>query len=158
VKLRLGIVLASEEPRLPGQRTHAGARGIFPLLHAVFRHGFGASMGTGVQPFPWVHIDDVTGIILRTMGDDSLHGVFNAVAPGIVSNEAFTRLLASKLNRRVLGRLPAWLIKLVVGIDRSTILLLGQRIRPTRTLESGYLFRFGTLEACLDDLLVGGGS
>ncbi|MEM7280537.1 MAG: DUF1731 domain-containing protein, partial [Pseudomonadota bacterium] len=61
--------------------------------------------------------------------------------------------LATKLGRSVLGRIPAWLIKAIVGVERSTILLLGQRIRPTRTIELGYQFKFPNLASCLDDLL-----
>ena len=38
-------------------------------------------------------------------------------------------------------------------MERSTILLLGQRIRPTRTLESGYHFKYPELENCLEELL-----
>ncbi|MEM1433486.1 MAG: TIGR01777 family oxidoreductase [Pseudomonadota bacterium] len=154
VKLRLGIVLASDDEQRPPGRQHLGARGVFPLLAAAFRRGFCVRMGSGVQPFPWVHIDDVVGIFLKAIDDQRLKGVFNAVSPGIVSNGTFTRLLARKLRRPVLGGIPAWLIKLIVGRDRSTILLLGQRIRPTRTLEYGYRFRFDDLDDCLDHLLL----
>lgn len=151
VKLRLGIVLAAEEPGRKKRRP--GERGIFPLLQRAFRRGLVVSFGSGVQPFPWVHIDDVVGLALRVMDEDRLQGVFNAVAPGIVTNRTFTELLASKLHRRVLGHLPAWLVRSVVGSERSTILLLGQRVRPTRALEAGYRFNFQALGGCLDDLL-----
>ncbi len=157
VKLRFGIVLGSLGQAGAGgtaeQRRSLGARGIFPMLHAAFKWGLCFRMGSGVQPFPWIHIDDVVGIVLRAIDHDAMHGVFNAVAPGIVSNTAFTALLAAKLNRWVLGRIPAWLIKGVVGKERSTILLLGQRVKPSRTLEYGYRFQFAELSDCLDDLL-----
>ncbi|MEM8769754.1 MAG: TIGR01777 family oxidoreductase [Pseudomonadota bacterium] len=147
VKLRLGIVLAD------ARKKRAGARGIFPMLLGTFKKGLCLRMGSGVQPFPWVHIDDVVGIFLRALDDRKFCGIFNVVSPGIVSNGTFTRLLAERLGKPVLGQLPGWLIKTVVGRDRSTILLLGQRIRPARTLDHGYRFRFETLESCLDDLL-----
>ena len=163
VKLRFGIVLASakrgakrgarQSNKRDEQGRSFGARGIFPMLHAAFRYGFCVGMGSGAQPFPWIHIKDVVGILLRAIDHDNMQGVFNAVAPGIVSNKAFTALLATKLNRWVLGRIPAWLIKAVVGKERSTILLLGQRVKPRRTLESGYRFQFAELSDCLDDLL-----
>lgn len=155
VKLRFGIVLAGE-PTGVEQTNHPGgfsAHGIFPMLHAVFKLGLCLGMGTGAQPFPWVHIDDVVGIFEQAMEDPSMHGVFNVVSPGIISNEAFTASLAEKLGRPVLGAIPGWLIKAVVGVERSTILLLGQRVKPTRTVEHGYQFRFPDLDACLDDLL-----
>jgi len=162
VKLRFGIVLASDvrgsdrqgsDEGSETQRRSLGARGIFPMLHSVFKRGLCFGMGSGVQPFPWIHINDVVGIVLRAIDRDDMHGIFNAVAPGIVSNTAFTALLAGKLNRWVLGRIPAWLIKGVVGKERSTILLLGQRVKPNRTLEYGYRFQFPDLSECLDDLL-----
>lgn len=155
VKLRLGIVLGSKpcHPERIETVSRMGAHGVFPMLHSAFKHGLGVIMGTGVQPFPWVHIDDVVGISLRAMDDANLQGIFNVVSPGIVSNRDFAELLAAKLGRSVLGRIPAPLIKALVGLDRSTILLLGQRVKPTRTLEYGYRFRFPGLDECLDDLI-----
>ncbi len=156
VKLRLGIVLGSK-PAGSNYVSHPkqiSAHGIFPLLHRFFRLGFCLSMGTGVQPFPWVHIDDVVGIFLRSIDSAHMREVFNVVSPGIVSNHEFTKQLALKLDRPVMGHIPAWLIKAVVGLERSTILLLGQRVKPTRTLEHGYTFKFPALDLCLDDLLV----
>lgn len=159
VKLRFGIVLASDQfaPSAPKalSRHSMGARGIFPMLHAAFKRGLCVGMGSGVQPFPWVHLDDVVGIVLQAMQQSDMRGIFNAVAPGIVSNQAFTAQLAARLGRSVLGRVPAWLIKAVVGKERSTILLLGQRVKPNRTLEHGYRFKFAELPECLDDLLAG---
>lgn len=159
VKLRFGIVLASHEAAAQigasGKPKALGARGIFPMLHAAFKKGLCVGMGSGVQPFPWVHINDVVGIVLRAIDHGEMRGVFNAVAPGIVSNTVFTKQLAGKLGRSVLGRIPAWLIKAIVGKERSTILLLGQRVKPSRTLEYGYRFQFAELSTCLDDLLQG---
>ena len=154
VKLRFGIVLGNKptSPRTD-MPNRLGAHGIFPLLQAVFDRGLCLRLGAGVQPFPWVHVDDVVGICVRAIDQPHMHGIYNAVAPGIVSNSEFTELLASKLGRAVLGRVPAWLIKAVVGLERSTILLLGQRVKPTRTIEHGYKFKFPGLGKCLDDLL-----
>ncbi len=156
VKIRLGVVLGKKPNNLTRRvpQDSRGAYGIFPILHGFFKRGFALSMGSGVQPFPWVHIDDVVGIIVRAIDDSAMQDVFNAVSPGIVSNREFTELFARKLGRSVLGHIPAWIIKAVVGVERSTILLLGQRIRPTRTMASGYEFKFPKLEFCLDDLLI----
>ena len=151
VKIRLGIVLAARPDA--GAVAGMGAYGVFPMLRSLFKAGLGFSFGTGVQPFPWVHIDDVVGVFLRAIDTPRMHGIYNVVAPGIVSNREFTQRVASRLGRRLLGALPEWLVKMAVGRERATILLLGQRVRPTRTLGSGYVFRYPTLDACLDDLL-----
>ena len=148
-KLRFGIVLAEQFDR---KLATNGNRGIFPLLRQCFTAGLCMSLGSGVQPFPWVHIDDVVGITLRAIDDAQAEGIYNVVAPGIVSNQEFSELLATKLGRKVLGKVPAWLIKAIVGIERSTILLLGQRVRPSRSLEQGYRFKFPDLDSCLTNL------
>ncbi len=156
VQLRLGIVLGEREAAAVDVPKHIGAYGIFPMLRALYRHGLCLSMGSGVQPFPWVHVDDVVGLFLRAMEQTDMHGIYNAVAPGIVSNAQFTQALAKASGRRVIGRVPAWLIKLVVGVERSTILLLGQRVRPKRTLKSGFVFKYAQLTPCLEDLVTKG--
>jgi len=155
VKLRLGIVLDSK----PGAARHSlidtlrASQGIFPMLHAAFKRGLCLAMGSGVQPFPWVHVDDVVGIFLRAIDRVEMRGIFNVVAPGIVTNRQFTQLLSEGVGRCVLGHIPEAVIKAVVGLDRSTILLLGQRVKPTRTLEAGYRFRYPDLPSCLASLL-----
>jgi NAD dependent epimerase/dehydratase family enzyme len=40
-----------------------------------------------------------------------------------------------------------------VGSERSSILLRGQLVRPKRTLESGYVFRYPELRPALADLV-----
>ena len=170
VQLRLGVVLGTNRvPTSLGE--HAGSVledpsdevsskqktftefGIFPLFHMLFKRGWCMNLGSGVQPFPWVHIEDVVGIYLSAIDNASMHKIYNAVAPGIVSNQKFSTQLANKLGKRVWGSIPAWLINAVVGRDRSSILLNGQRVSPTRTIEYGYHFKYPHLDTCLDDLL-----
>jgi len=155
VQIRLGIVLGAE-PKVSTRELlpkSFGAYGIFPLLRGFFKCGLCFGMGSGVQPFPWVHIDDVVGICARAIDNPKMQGIFNAVSPGILSNREFSEQLARALNRGFRGQLPSWLIKSAVGLERSTILLLGQRIRPTRTLQFGYRFRYQTISDCLQSLL-----
>jgi uncharacterized protein len=44
-------------------------------------------------------------------------------------------------------------VRLVVGDERSSILLQGQVVRPRRTLEAGYVFRYPHLDPALADLV-----
>ena len=75
------------------------------------------------------------------------------MAPGIVSNREFTEQLARRLHRRIAWAAPAWLVRAVVGEDRASILLAGQNVRPRRTLESNYRFRYPELRGALRDLV-----
>ncbi len=41
---------------------------------------------TGRQMFPWVHIADMTGVLLHVLDRAETSGRYNAVSPGIVTN------------------------------------------------------------------------
>lgn len=155
VRLRIGIVLGAVERRSRlGRLWRVGsARGLLPLIRLPFCLGAGATLGSGRQPFPWIHIDDMVGIALRVLDRPEAKGRYNCVAPGIVSNLDFTRTLARHLRRPILWSVPDRLVHALVGRERASILLQGQRVRPKRTLEMGYRFRFPDIEAALGDLV-----
>ncbi|MGB0632718.1 MAG: DUF1731 domain-containing protein, partial [Alphaproteobacteria bacterium] len=77
----------------------------------------------------------------------------NAVSPGIVTNLVFTEAFAKRLRRPIVWAAPEWLVRRIVGDERSSILLRGQLVRPKRTLASGYAFEYPTVEAALEDLV-----
>lgn len=110
-------------------------------------------MGTGRQMFPWIHIDDMVGIILHLIDHPETSGRYNAVSPGIVTNRVFTEAFGKSLRRRIVWSVPEWLVRKIVGNERSSILLRGQLVRPKRTLESGYAFQYPTIETALKDLV-----
>jgi len=155
VQVRIGVVLGKVE-----RKSHLGklwrigrARGFLPIIRLPFCLGVGATIGHGNQPFPWIHIDDMIGILLHVIDNPELSGRFNAVAPGITTNRVFTESFARHLNRRIVWSIPSWLIELIVGTERASILLEGQNVKPKRTLKSGYSFKYPEIEAALDDLV-----
>lgn len=155
IKLRIGVVLGQIE-----RKSHLGklwrigkARGFLPIIRLPFCLGVGATIGKGTQMFPWVHIDDMTGILLHVIDNKNTEGRYNAVSPGIVNNDTFTRTFASKLGRPVMFAIPEWLVRFIVGDERSSILLRGQLVRPKRTLQSGYEFKYPDIDGALSDLV-----
>jgi uncharacterized protein len=154
-RVRIGVVLGSvERPSLIGKLWRIGrSRGFLPIIRLPFCLGLGATIGDGRQMFPWIHIADMVGILLHLLDRSDLRGRFNAVAPGCVTNAEFTRAFAKRLGRPVVWTIPAWLIRWLVGAERSSILLRGQLIRPRRTIESGHVFGFPSIEPALADLV-----
>jgi len=75
------------------------------------------------------------------------------VAPGIVTNREFIEGFARRLKRPVLWSVPQWVVRLLIGDERSSILLRGQLVRPKRTLEAGYVLRYPALTPALQDLV-----
>jgi len=155
VRVRIGVVLGSVERKsYLGKLWRIGrARGFLPIIRLPFCVGLGATIGHGNQPLPWIHIDDMVGVILHLIDHRGLSGRFNAVSPGIVDNRQFMESFARHLHRPVVWSIPIWLVKGIVGAERASILLEGQNVKPKRTMESGYEFRYPDIDSALDDLV-----
>uniref|UniRef100_B8DLN1 NAD-dependent epimerase/dehydratase n=1 Tax=Nitratidesulfovibrio vulgaris (strain DSM 19637 / Miyazaki F) TaxID=883 RepID=B8DLN1_NITV9 len=135
-----------------------GAGGALARMLPAFRAWLGGPLGSGRQPFPWIHLADEVGAILHLLDTPSCSGPYNLSAPQAVDNAGFT----AELNRAV-GR-PAWLpappvpafaLRLALGELAEEALLAGQVTPPGRLADSGYTFRFPALRAALADLLAG---
>ncbi|NXY51186.1 D39U1 protein, partial [Ceuthmochares aereus] len=120
-----------------------------------FRLGLGGPLGSGLQPFPWIHIQDLAGIVCHALESESLQGILNGVSPSsnATSNGTFAQELAAALGRPALLPVPAWAVRAVFGAERASMLLEGQRVVPKRTLESGYKFLFPELSGALKDIV-----
>lgn len=155
VRLRIGVVLGAIERKswLTRFWCIGKSRGFLPIIRLPFCLGLGAVIGRGDQIFPWIHLDDMVGILMWTLDNPSLSGRYNAVAPHPVTNRVFTHAFARRLRRPVVWAVPAWLVRRIVGIERSSILLRGQLVLPKRTIDAGYRFHFPNIDAAMDDLV-----
>lgn len=137
--LRTGLVLGSDG-------------GVLGKLLPVFRLGLGGPLGNGHQWMSWIHIDDLIGIINLCLEDDSLSGAINATAPEAVDNNGFTRTLAHSVHRPAFFRVPAFVLRLMLG-EMADLLLSGQHVVPQKAQQHAYTFRFPRLEPALDNLI-----
>jgi NAD dependent epimerase/dehydratase family enzyme len=113
----------------------------------------GGKLGNGKQWFPWIHIDDVAGIVLKSVTDKKMSGAYNCTAPGIVTNGEFTKTMAKAVKRPVLiPFIPAFVLRLVLG-EFGSFLTKGQRAVPERLLNKKFQFKFPGLNEALADLL-----
>ncbi|MCG7410008.1 TIGR01777 family oxidoreductase [Paenibacillus sp. ACRRX] len=135
VKLRIAPVLSTDD-------------GAYPKMLLPFKLGIGGSIGSGKQPFSWIHIDDLVQLIDFVVKDASLSGVVNASAPESVTNEEFGRAIANVYSRPFWLPLPAWSLRLLLG-EMSLLLLEGQRVYPSKALEHGFTFQYGSVERAL---------
>ncbi len=138
VQLRIGVVLAREG-------------GALPRMLLPFRAGLGARLGSGEQWMPWVHVDDVVGLVLHAL---SAHvaGPVNVVAPHAVRNAELTRVLGHVLRRPAVLRAPAFALRAALG-EVAAVVLASQRVVPKVAQATGYDFAHPTLEGALRDLL-----
>ena len=127
--------------------------GMLPRLRLPFSMGLGGRLGNGRQWMPWIHLDDVVGLIDFLLHHADCWGAFNACAPDLVRNADFASTLAATLRRPMFLSVPAWVLRMALG-EMSVLLLGSQRLQPRRALETGYRFRFPNLEEALAGLLV----
>lgn len=106
-------------------------------------------MGTGRQPFAWIHLDDEVAAILFLLDHEELSGPFNLVAPEHSTMNDFVQSLGKVLKRPVWLPVPSPLLRLGFGDMADELLLAGQKASPVRLLEHGFVFRHPTLDSAL---------
>ncbi|MGK0441769.1 MAG: hypothetical protein ACJA0N_001570 [Pseudohongiellaceae bacterium] len=138
--LRTGIVL--------GKNGGALAKMLPP-----FKLGLGGKIGTGKQWMPWIHLNDVIGIIGHCINDKTLKGPINCTAPYPVTNTVFTEVLGQLLKRPTVCQMPVIVIKLLMGQMGKELLLAGKKVVPFKVQRAGYQFQYEAIESALSDIL-----
>lgn len=132
--LRTGIVLSDKGGALEKMKT--------PII---------SPLGSGKQFLPWIHIDDLCQMYIKTI-EDNLTGIFNAVAPEHHTSITFSKALAKSIKKPYVGiGVPSFMLKLIFG-EMAIILLEGSRISAKKIEKSGYSFRFNTLTKALKNV------
>lgn len=120
-------------------------------LERVFRLGIGGKLGDSQQWFPWIHARDEVAAIAFCMKNESVTGPVNLTAPGVLTNEEFTKKMAEACHRPAIFTVPAFALRLALG-EFAGALLGSARVTPKALSESGFAFKFPELTAALSDL------
>ena len=132
VRLRIGFVV--------------GPGGAMNLILPVFRLGLGGNLGNGRQWMSCIHVDDVAGMALWCLENETIAGPVNAVMPEPVRNAGFTRELAAAVHRPALLPAPAFALRLALG-ELSRVMLDSVRVVPAVAESHRYPFDYPTLSA-----------
>ena len=125
--------------------------GFLSPLSRLTRYGLSGPAASGQQWWPWVHVDDVVGLILHALDNNDVHGPVNVCAPAPVRQRQIASALARVLRRPALMPAPAFALRLVLGGFASE-LLNSRRTLPAAALAFGYAFRHPDLDAALRDI------
>ncbi|HBL77587.1 MAG: TIGR01777 family protein [Bacteroidetes bacterium GWF2_42_66] len=117
----------------------------------AFRMGLGGKIGSGKQVFPFVHVDDLVSAFLWVIKNPEASGIYNLVAPQIVTNQQFTLQLAQKLKRPAFFAIPSFILKIIFG-EASQLLIESPSVIPERLIKSGFIFSKSTISEALDDI------
>jgi uncharacterized protein len=138
IRLRIGIVLGTEG-------------GMLHKVHPFFKTGLGGKIGDGRQILSWIHIDDLVRTIAFIVENESLSGIINAVSPGPVNNEYFTKTFGKVLVQPTFFKVPLFGLKAIYG-EAAQMLVTGQTVIPQKLMNNGFEFKFPTIEKALVNL------
>ncbi len=139
VNLRFGVVLGANG-------------GVLQKLALPFKLGLGGVVGSGKQPFSWIHIADIAAIIEFLLTKSDICGGVNCVAPNWVTQAEFAKTLAKTLHRPCVLPMPAKLLQLLYGQMADELLLSGQIVEPLTLLQNDYQFLYPNLKQALDNI------
>jgi len=140
VHARFGIILDAKE-------------GALAKMLTPFRMGIGGRIGDGKQWMSWIDIEDVVNGLKSLIGDSSVNGPVNFVAPNPVTNAEFTKALGRVLSKPTLIPVPAFGARLAFGEMADALLLSSARVKPGVLEEKGFGFRWPLLDDALRHLL-----
>jgi uncharacterized protein (TIGR01777 family) len=140
VKLRIGFVLGRDG-------------GALKEMLPAFRAGVAGRLGfSGKQWMPWIHVDDLCGLIHYAAMNENVSGVWNATAPNPVRNREFTRQMGIALHRPTLFPAPAPVLRVLFG-ELAEHMLDSVRVVPEAAEAAGFPFQYPTLAPALRNLL-----
>ncbi|KAF9803043.1 hypothetical protein SFRURICE_012288 [Spodoptera frugiperda] len=123
--------------------------GMIKNMFLPFYFGLGGRIGSGTQYLPWIHIEDLTRLILFAIENEKVHGVLNGVSPQVITNSDFTHSFAKALGRPAFLPVPEPILNLLLNRERAMIMTKGQYVIPKRVQEFGFRYKYDNIdEAC----------
>ena len=135
---RLGVVLGN-------------AGGAFPGIKKAMQMGVGNKIGDGFQGFPFIHIADFLTAMWFLWKRSSCKGVFNIVAPQMVSNYEFADELVRVSGKKPFMNVPVWALKAVFG-EGASMFTKGPKVVPGRFQNVNFPFQYPDIRSTLEDL------
>jgi uncharacterized protein (TIGR01777 family) len=139
VRCRIGIVLAKNG-------------GALPELTRTIPLGVATYFSKNDLYYPWIHIDDVCGIMIHALENEGVTGAYNTTFPQpLLMKDLMKEILAAKKSNALLVPAPPLAIKLVMG-EMSEMILSSQRCSAEKILTTGYKFRFEAASDALSNI------
>lgn len=117
-------------------------------LARLARFGLGGPVGSGDQWVSWVGAADFFDVLVRTVTDSSMKGLYHLAAPEPVRNHELMAAYREAVGRSFGIPSPAGVVKVgafLLGSDPS-LALTGRRCVPHRLLDEGHRFQVTNIE------------
>lgn len=132
-KIRIAVVLSEDG-------------GALVKLADPVKKGFGAVLGSGKQPIPWIDASDLARLFGHVV-TNKLEGVYHASA-GNTTNKELTQMIAKVLKKRLLPAVPGFIIRLLFG-KMAIMLLYGNKVSNVRIRSTGFSFQSEDLNSTI---------
>lgn len=129
------------------------AKGALGKLLPIIKLGLGGPLGSGKQWWAFISLFDEAAAIRHLIDDDTATGAYNLTAPEPASCAQLITQLAQGLKRPAFFRVPAWAMRLFIGVAAEELLLCSQKMTADRLLATGFTFRHPTLAEAVNYVL-----
>ena len=138
---RIGIVLDKSGGALPEF-----------LKSLYFR--VAAVLGGGNQVISWIHLHDLCRMFLYAIENESVSGIYNAVAPQPISNRELNKQLGKYLygNSFFSMPVPAWVLQIMLG-EMSIEVLKSATVSAHKIQDAGFQFLYPTIQQAIAQIL-----
>ncbi|MEJ1231247.1 MAG: DUF1731 domain-containing protein [Galbitalea sp.] len=107
------------------------------------------AFGSGRQNWPWIGLHDEAAAI-RHLLTSTLSGAVNLTGPVPATADQITARLAARMHRWYPLRIPAALIRTLLGDAGQDLLLSSENVAPDRLRADGFRFAHETVEQAID--------
>lgn len=139
VRCRIGIVLAKNG-------------GALPQLIQTLPLGFVNYFAKSNLYYPWIHIDDVCGIMIHALENKNMSGAYNTTAPSpMLMKDLMKEILVAKKSKALLLPAPPFALKMVLG-ELSEMVLGSQRCSDEKIIAAGFRFKFDSINEAFTNI------
>ena len=139
VALRIGLVISRKAGFLPKTTM------TLPLRMLNY-------FGNGQHYYAWIHERDVVSMFCHALTNQSVSGVYNAVAPNPVSQKTMLVELKKVLSKAlIMLPVPTFALRIVLG-EMARVVVFSQRVSCQKILNTGFAFSFDKVSEAFSDL------
>ncbi|MDO4695553.1 TIGR01777 family oxidoreductase [Porphyromonas sp.] len=126
--------------------------GALPFMAMGCRYGIASVLGSGKQYVPWIHVNDLCRMFHFVIQNPFAKGVYNAVAPDLVTYRDVVSTLAYLYTGKSCALwVPSPFIRLMYG-DASNLILNGNKVSSQKIQDEGFEFLHPELEEALSSI------
>ena len=127
-----------------------GKGGVLEKMTLSAKFGFLTIFGSGSQLMSWISINDLSRAVEFIINNNlNNQNVFNLTAPNTCQNATMIKSIKKCLGKKLILKMPAFIIKSLFGQMGDELLLSSQNIKPQRLSKLGFKFNHNEIHEAL---------